>query len=161
MKLYILTNMYCGGQHPGIQGIHSAVRLVAKYSSDDRDFPELTEQVYDYVDNHETVVMLQSGMDHDGLYELTNSLDQLESAVAHARMRLGEYSLKYPLTPFAFFSEPGLKDSITSVAVLCTTEMVEHMSQLRSEEVSGQFLVSTYGVVLGELLMKIAYMRTV
>lgn len=161
MKLYLLANMYVGGQHPGIQGVHSAVRLVAKYLSDDRDFPELAEQVLDYVDNHETVVMLQSGMDHVGLYETAKSLDQLESAVSHTRMRLGEYELKFPMVPFASFAEPGLNNTITSVAVLCTTKMVDDMNELRKGELSAQYMVSVYGELLGELLINMTYMRLV
>lgn len=162
MKLYLLTNMYVGGQHPGIQGIHSAVRLVAKYLADDRDFPELAQQVYEYVEEHETVVMLQSGMDHKALYELVTSLDQLQGAVSHCRMRLGDdYEPKFPIVPFAEFKEPGLNNTITSVAVLCTSKMVWDMEQLRKGEVSQQFMVSYYGELLGELLINMTYMRLV
>lgn len=161
MKLYLLTNMYVGGQHPGIQGVHSAVRLVAKYLSDDRDFPELAEQVIDYVDNHETVVMLQSGMDHTGLYETVKSLDQLQGAVSHARMRLGEYTPKYPLVPFAEFREPGLNNTITSVAILCDSMMVSQMDALRKGEITTETLVANYGELLGNLLNDMAYMRLV
>lgn len=161
MKLYLLTNMYVGGQHPGIQGVHSAVRLVAKYASDDRDFPELTQQVFDYVDNHETVVMLQSGMDHTGLSTVVKDLDEAEKAASFFRTRLGEHTAQYPLVPFAEFKEPGLNNSITSVAVLCSTKMVDDMSELRKEELTPRYMVSTYGEVLGELLIKMTYMRLV
>lgn len=161
MKLYLLTNMYVGGQHPGIQGVHSAVRLVAKYTGDERDFPELTDQVFDYVDNHETVVMLQSGMDHSSLFDLVKSLDDIEMGVFHRSMSLGEYDTEYPMVPFASFNEPGLNNTITSVAVLCTTQMVDDMNELRNGELSEQYMVSVYGKTLGELLIKMTYMRLV
>lgn len=162
MKLYLLTNMYVGGQHPGIQGIHSAVRLVAKYLSDDRDFPDLAKQVYEYVDEHETVVMLQSGMDHKALHELVKSLDQLQGAVSHCRMRLGDdYYPKFPIVPFAEFKEPGLNNTITSVAVLCDSMMVNQMDSLRKGLITVDTLVENYGEVVGNLLNNMAYMRLV
>lgn len=162
MKLYLLTNMYVGGQHPGIQGVHSAVRLTTKYLSDNRDFPELAEQVIDYVDNHETVIMLRSGMDHSALNSLVKELDGIEDNVRLFRAKLGDdYQPKYPLLPFAEFKEPGLNYSITSVAVLCTTRMVYDMDELRKGDLSAQYMVSVYGEVVGELLVKMAYMGLV
>lgn len=161
MKLYLLTNMYIGGTHPGIQSVHSAIELVTKYTYDGRDFPELEEQVVEFTEQHKTAIILRSGMDHKGLQELVNDLDGIERSVLHARMRLGEYAVKYPMLPFAEFKESGLNDSITSVAVLCTSEMVNDMAELRKGELGERYMVSVYGEVVGELLMKMAYMELV
>lgn len=161
MKLYILTNMYIGGTHPGIQGIHSAIELVTKYTYDGRDFPELEEQVVTFTEQHKTVVMLRSGMDHTALQELVNNLDQLHGAVSFARTRIEDYQPDFQLLPFAEFKESGLNNTITSVAILCTSEMVNDMAELRKGELSERYMVSVYGEVVGELLMKMAYMGLV
>lgn len=161
MKLYLLTNMYVGGTHPGIQGVHSAIELVTKYTYDGRDFPELEEQVVTFTEQHKTVVMLRSGMDHTALQELVNNLDQLHGAVSFARTRIEDYQPDFQLLPFAEFKEPGLNNTITSVAVLCTSEMVNDMAELRKGELSEQYFVSVYGEVVGELLMKMTYMGLV
>ena len=161
MKLYLLTNMYMGGTHPGIQGVHSAIELVTKYTYDGRSFPELEQQVIEYTEQHKTVVMLRSGMDHTALQELVYNLDQLHGAVSFARTRMEEYQPDFPLLPFAEFKEPGLNNSITSVAVLCTSEMVNDMAELRKGELTERYMVSIYGEVVGELLMKMAYMGLV
>lgn len=162
MKLYLLTNMYMGGTHPGIQGVHSAIELVTKYTYDGRNFPELEQQVIEYTEQHKTVVMLRSGMDHTALNTLVKELDGIESSVSLFRAKLGDdYQPKYPLLPFAEFKEPGLNYSITSVAVLCTSEMVNDMAELRKGELTERYMVSIYGEVVGELLMKMAYMGLV
>jgi|AGFS01.1.fsa_nt_gi hypothetical protein len=161
MKLYLLTNMYCGGNHPGIQGVHSAVELVVKYTSDDRDFPELSEQVLDWATEHKTVIMLKSGMAHDGLAELTETLDKLQSDVSINRMKDQLYQQKYPIVPFAEFKEPGLNNTITSIAVLCTTKMVEDMEQLRRGLLGDDEFMETYGEVLGNILLRMTFMSLV
>jgi len=161
MKLYLLTNMYCGGQHPGIQGIHSAVRLLGKYTFDDRDFPELSKQVFDWYEDHETVVLLQSGMDHEGLKTVVESLDALESNVSFNRYKDDTYNPEFPIIPFAEFKEPGMNYSISSVAVLCDSVMVSNMSSLRTGFITADDMINYYGDVLGNLLIKMTYMRTV
>lgn len=161
MKLYLLTNMYCGGQHAGIQGIHSAIRLFAKYTFDDRDFPELTQQVLDWYEDYETVVLLQSGMDHDGLKVLVKSLDALESDVSYRRFKSDDYNPVFPIVPFSEFKEPGMNHTISSVAVLCDSLMVENMNSLRSGIITADDIINYYGEVLGNLLIKMTYMRTV
>lgn len=161
MKLYLLTNMYCGGQHAGIQGIHSAIRLFAKYTFDDRDFPELSKQVFDWYEDHETVVLLQSGMDHEGLKTLVDSLDVLESNVSFNRYKNDTYNPAFPIIPFADFKEPGMNHTISSVAVLCDSVMVGNMNSLRSGIIKVDDIINYYGEVLGDLLIKMTYMRTV
>lgn len=147
MKLYLLTNMYCGGQHPGIQGQHATVRLMTKYLHND-DYPVLKKQVLDWAMNHETTVLLNSGMGHPDLQDLLLNLDSNElSKNNHAA--------------FASFQEPGMNNSITSIAVLCSTEMVNDMGLLRSGLRSEEHIVKQYGKVIGDLLIKMAYMRTV
>lgn len=151
--------MYIGGTHPGIQGVHSAIELVTKYTYDGRDFPDLEEQVVEYTEQHKTVVMLRSGMDHSELNKLVNELDDIERNVRLLNIKTSnDYQPTYPLLPFAEFKEPGLNNSITSVAVLCTTEMVNDMAELRKGELSEQYMLSVYGKVVGEILMKITYM---
>ena len=158
MKLYLLTNMYCDGTHPGIQGIHSAVRLVTKYV-EDRDWPELTAQVDEWVEKHETAIILQSGLDHSGLKDLVESIDQETRKAYYGRYKDDSFQPKHPLVPFAYFEEPGMNYSITSVAVLCDSMMVSQMGALRKGVITVDMLVKNYGEVLGNLLNNMAYMR--
>ncbi|AZU98063.1 hypothetical protein BZF66_06330 [Salmonella enterica] len=150
MKLYLLTNTYCGGQHSGIQGVHSATRLLGKYTFDDRDWKDESTAIYDWYNNHETVVLLNSGRDHFSMLELEKELEEFER----------EEKPTFKKLPFAVFREPGMNNSISSIAVLCSTEMVTDMGSMRSSLMDSLNMIHKYGNILGNILIDITYMRT-
>lgn len=147
MKLYFLNNMYCQSTQAGIQALHAGIRLVTEYHSEDGYISnECQSMVDDWYHEHETVVLLNAGNSTDLAYYLSlakNSNDQV---------------------PYSFFNEPGLNDALTSVAVLCSTEMVEDMKDMRENYEDTLWmsrLSEKYGPSLFELLMSMSRMRTI
>lgn len=149
MKLYFLNNMYCMGQQAGIQALHAGMRLIYSYQSNEFTDSECQKMVNDWYHNHETVVLLNAGNSTDLSYYL--SLIKMSSTVSEQ-------------LPYSFFNEPGLNDSLTSIAVLCSTEMVEDMKDIREnyDDVSWMSRLSEkYGPSLFELLSSMSRMRTI
>ncbi len=144
MKLYFLNNMYCQSTQAGIQALHAGIRLVKEYENSD-----LSYMISDWYNNHETVVILNAGnsTDLDYYLKLLTSINTDEESI-----------------PYSYFTEPGLNDSITSVAVLCSTEMVEDMKDMR-EKFEDTWLMERlsekYGPSLFELLSAMSRMRTI
>lgn len=143
MKLYCLTNMYCNGIQAGIQAFHAGIRLVKEYENDTCSGSYYSTMINEWYNDHETIVVLNAG-DHSSLLAYHDLLSQQASI------------------PYAKFNEPGLNHALTSIAVLCTEEMVEDMKTMRSGdlmlklELAKQYSPNTYAV-----LEAISSMRTV
>lgn len=142
MKLYSLVNMYCSGVHAGIQTQHATVRLLRKYHSETDNSHYLISAVEEWADRHETTVVLNGG-DHYSLMEWTTQLGYWDNV------------------PFAEFREPGLNNALTSVVLVCSTEMVDDMAKIRAKEITEEELIHKYYSLGAEILTKLAYMRTI
>lgn len=136
MKLYCLTNMYCQGTQAGIQAFHAGVRLIKEYEGS-----HFSTMIDEWYYDHETVVVLNAGS-HSSLEKYIQDLKQQGQV------------------PYAEFKEFGLNDALTSIAVLCTTEMVEDMSVLRMNLPAGDQLMEVKYGKLYPVLKAISTMRT-
>lgn len=142
MKLYCLTNMYCQGVQAGIQAFHAGIRLVKEYENDTCSGSYYSNMINEWYNDHETIVVLNAG-DHSSLQDYYTLLSQQTSM------------------PYAKFNESGLNNALTSIAVLCTEEMVEDMKIIRGGdlmlklELTKQYSPNTYAV-----LEAISSMRT-
>lgn len=146
MKLYFLNNMYCQSTQAGIQALHAGMRLLKEYHSDGYIANEGQRMVDKWFEDYETVVLLNAGNSTDLAYYLSLAKNSNEQV------------------PYSSFNEPGLNDSLTSVAVLCSTEMVEDMKDMR-EKFEDTWLMGRlsekYGPSLFELLSSMSRMRTI
>ncbi|EON7637338.1 hypothetical protein ABV23_RS02435 [Escherichia coli] len=137
VKLYCLTNMYCQGVQAGVQAFHAGIKLVKEYEG--TVFSTLIDEWYN---EHETIVILNAGNQD----KLTTHYENLS---------------KQGKVPFAKFNEPGLNDTLTSVAVLCTEEMIDDMALMRTNDpMSDLQLFSKYGHMY-ETLKAMSTMRTI
>lgn len=105
MRLYFFNNMYLGGIQAGIQAGHAAVELMLKYGDE--------PAVKDWAENHKTFIILNGG-DSDNLHAIYNEI-----------MELPEYY-------YAAFREPGVNNSLTSIALLVPESVYEAASVMRS-----------------------------
>jgi len=93
---YNISEMQCG-----IQGIHTAFRYGRKFAED--------ETLKNFVDNHETVIMLNGGT--------TNDERDFEGFVAGTLNQIGD-QLSEKNIPFTYFIEPDLNHALTALCFL-------------------------------------------
>jgi hypothetical protein len=97
--------MYLGGIHPGIQAAHATAELFMKY----QDKPHHLETIQGWAKDHKTMILLNGGDSIDlDVMELDKHLEQA-------------YNL-----PYAHFVEPGLNNTVTSLAII----VPEHVYKL-------------------------------
>lgn len=142
MKLYALTNMYCDGIHAGIQCQHSTVELLRKYTNDTSSRSKLDGMVEDWADHHKTTVLIQGG-NHQGMKEWLADLEHWDGV------------------PFAEFYESGMNYCLSSISLVCSTEMVEDMADYRNQVTDDLDMYNKYGAEGSEILKRIALARTV
>lgn len=142
MKMYFVNNSYCKGVQAGIQALHSAIRLLTKYEDDSVNGTKCVDMITDWVNNHETVALLNGG-NHADLMDFYSIMESTDTF------------------PFALFREEGLNDAASSIAVLCSTEQVQDMSDYRNGIITEKDLEYRYGYVESIILSKLALMRTI
>lgn len=142
MKLYALTNMYCMGIQAGIQCQHSTAQMMFKYLSDPREQPELSKIVSTWATEYNTTVVVNAG-DHEKLKHI------LENFLEHQT-----------IIPYAEFKEPGINNSYSSISLICTEQMVNHMKSYRESTLDFIDLKEIYGYEVANILSLIATMRT-
>lgn len=143
MKLYCLTNNYCLGTQAGIQSLHATVNLMKKYYDDSPYGTACVNTIHDWTENHETVVMVKGG-DHESLQ--------------HTMSLLELYAPEHNV-PFAGFQEEGLNNAWTSVAVLCSTDMVDDMDAYRRRFITDDEMYEKYND-FASVLIPMAMART-
>ena len=132
-RLYFFNNMYMKGIQAGIQAGHAAVDLVDDYR-DNKD-------VRDWARNHKTFIILNGG-DHTNLINIMTYLDT-----------------QCPKVPSSVFTEPGLDNAITSIAVLVPEKVYEHAAVLRENDVAHDASIPEEDMALINLLNKYGLMR--
>lgn len=140
MKLYFYNNSKCMGPQSGIQALHAAVELLTKYYDDSELHSKFVDMIHTWATKHKTVVVLNGGSH----YDLQSMLLQLKGNKE---------------SPYAYFNEEDLNDALTSVAILCTQDMVDDMEALRRKFISEDELFDKYGSY-GSVLTLLAYART-
>lgn len=141
MKLYCLVNNYLEGVRAGVQALHASTKLMSKYEDDSKYGTKCVDMINEWDQIHETVVLVYGG-DHDDLSCTYNFLDGAEEI------------------PFAKFHEPGMNGALTSVAMLCSTEMVDDMDAYRRKFITDDEMYDKYPE-LGSVLIRTAMARTV
>jgi hypothetical protein len=102
LRMYFFTIYQLPGMQGGIQSCHSALRYV-------RRFYETDPRVWDFVDNHETIIVLNGGTTND---------NQDEEGISIGTLNQIADSLHENDIPFSFFNEPDLNYALTSVCFL-------------------------------------------
>lgn len=141
MKLYCLVNNYTEGVRAGIQALHATAKLMNKYEDDGKYGTKCVDMINDWDLKHETVVLVYGG-EH-------NDLDWV-----HSILEVSE------VLPFAKFNEPGLNNCITSVAVLCDSDMVADMDAYRRKLICDDEMCVKYNDI-ASVLIRIAMARSV
>lgn len=102
LRMYFFTIYQLPGMQGGIQSGHAALRYV-------RRFYDTDPRVWEFVDNHETWIVLNGGTTNDGQDEEGLSIGTLNQIAD---------SLHANDIPFSFFHEPDLNHALTSVCFL-------------------------------------------
>lgn len=137
MKMYFYNNAKCMGPQMGIQALHAAVEVLTKYSDDSTLNSKFVDMLYTWATEHKTVVVLNGGSHYD--------LEQMISWLNENKH-----------SPYAYFTEEDLNDSYTSVAILCTQDMVDDMDAYRRKFMSDDEMhdkYESYATVLIELAL--------
>jgi hypothetical protein len=100
--MYFFTIYQLNNIHGAIQSGHAALRYVRK-------FYETDPRVWEFVDNHETWIVLNGGTTNDG---------QDEEGLSFGSLNRIADDLHANEIPFSFFHEPDLNHALTSVCFL-------------------------------------------
>jgi len=103
LRMYFFVPYNISEIQKGIQAGHAALRYTRMFSVDN---PE----VWDFVDNHETWIILNGGTtnetrDFDGIPE--GSMNKIADSLVDNNI------------PFSYFTEPDLNNSLTALCFLC------------------------------------------
>lgn len=102
MRMYFFTLGNISNIYKGIQAGHSALRYARRFSA---EHPE----VWDFVDNHETWIILNGGT--------TNEQRDFDGIPAGSLNLIADQLQKNDIM-FSYFIEPDLNDALTSVCFL-------------------------------------------
>ena len=102
LRMYFFTIYQLPGIQGGIQSCHSALRYVRK-------FHETDPRVWDFVDNYETIIVLNGGTTND---------NQDEEGISIGTLNQIADDLHANDIPFSFFNEPDLNYALTSVCII-------------------------------------------
>lgn len=140
MKMYFYNNSKCMGPQTGIQAVHSVASLMVKYEDDSVLNSKFVDMIYKWATVHKTVAVLKGGGHHELEFML-----QLLNGNTHS--------------PYAEFREEDLNDSLTSIAILCTDEMVDDMDAYRRKFISDDEMHDKYNM-FADVLIFLAVART-
>lgn len=123
MRCYYLNNFYLGNIHAGIQSSHAQQKLARKYLSRFKDLSghqnpkETVENYEDWLENHETSIVLNAGWHSD----LNNIIDFLASNRDHT------YA-------WASFNEEkdAINEATTNVAIILPYHMYAYSQAISS-----------------------------
>jgi len=125
MRLYTFGNFYFSSIQQSIQGAHAAVELFNKYiphTYNDNmvdDIPQI-EQLWDWSNNHKTMICLNGGMNSD----LIDTMDFFE-----------DEEVPYPWAAF-YESEDAMGGILSNVCIVLPEKIYEMSSLLRKFRLS-------------------------
>lgn len=131
---YYFGNMYLSSIQQGIQALHSTARMFVKY----RNSPEKLNIVYEWAENHETVVLLNGGYS-SSIRELNEFFENQENP--------------YPFCPF-YEGNDALDGALTCTGIILSNRIFDTASLLRksngwwNKHESGWRVVYTYNDML-------------
>jgi len=107
VRLYAFVPYNISDKQKGIQLTHAALRYARQFSADN---PE----VWDFVENHETIIMLNGGTmneqrDFDGVSQGT--MNQIADQLLENEIQ------------FAYFHEPDLNSGLSALCFLCSEQV--------------------------------------
>jgi hypothetical protein len=103
LRMFFFVPYNISDKQKGIQALHAALRYARKYHQDN-------PQVWDFVDNHETVIILDGGT--------TNDQIDIEGLSIGGINKIGD-SLSANEIDFSWFREPDLNGTLTSICFIC------------------------------------------
>lgn len=103
MRMYFFVPYNISGRQMGIQAGHAALRYVRSYADNN---PE----VWDFVDNHETWIILNGGT--------TNETRDFDGVAAGGMNQIAD-SLADNDIMFSYFVEPDLNNALSALCFLC------------------------------------------
>jgi hypothetical protein len=101
-RMYFLVPYNISDKQMGIQAGHAALRYARKYAEDD---PE----VWDFVDNHETWIILNGGT--------TNQIRDFDGIPQGTMDQYGDQLLENKIQ-FSYFNEPDLNGALTALCLI-------------------------------------------
>jgi hypothetical protein len=101
-RMYFLVPYNISGRQMGIQAGHAALRYARKYAETD---PE----VWDFVDNHETFIILNGGT--------TNQIRDLDGVPLGTLDQYADQLLEHKIK-FTYFNEPDLNGALTALCLI-------------------------------------------
>jgi len=101
-RMYFLVPYNISGRQMGIQAGHAALRYARKYAETD---PE----VWDFVDNHETWIILNGGT--------TNQIRDLDGIPLGTMDQYGDQLLENKIQ-FSYFNEPDLNGALSALCLI-------------------------------------------
>ena len=107
VRMYCFVPYNISGRQMGIQSLHAALRYARAFSADDPD-------VWDFVDNHETVIVLDGGT--------TNSDRDFDGIAAGTLNQIADQILEADI-PFSYFIEPDLNNALSAVCFLASEQV--------------------------------------
>ena len=102
LRMYFFVPYQLTGIQKGIQSGHAALRYARKYS-------ENNPIVWDFIDNHETWVILNGGT--------TNDRREIDETAIGTLNQIGDELVTNQID-FTFFNEPDLNDALTAICFI-------------------------------------------
>jgi hypothetical protein len=102
IRMYFFVNYQLTGIQSGIQALHSALRYARKFGGEN-------SEIWDFIDNHETCIVLDGGT--------TNDRRELDGQAVGTLNQIGD-ALQDNEIDFTHFNEPDLNDALTALCFL-------------------------------------------
>jgi len=103
LRMYFFVPYNISGRQMGIQAGHAALRYARMFSEENRD-------VWDFVDNHETWIILNGGT--------TNSDRDFDDISIGSINKIADYLVDKDIN-FSYFIEPDLNNALSAICFLC------------------------------------------
>lgn len=103
LRMYFFVPYNISDKQKGIQALHAALRYARKYHQEN-------PQVWDFVDNHETVIILDGGT--------TNDQIDAEGLSIGGINQIGD-ALSSNEIDFSWFREPDLNNGVSGLCFIC------------------------------------------
>lgn len=114
MRLYTFGNFYMSSIQQGIQAAHSQMELFTKY----QETSDRKELLFDWAENHRTMICLSAGMNTD-LEDLLTFMDNCDNPY-----------------PWSFFNEApeSMNSMLTNIAIVLPEDIYTMTSLLRARK---------------------------
>lgn len=141
MRAYFFGNMYLSSIQQGIQALHVVSDMFVKYQSHQPEFTETKNMLYEWAEDHKTVVLLNAGY--------SESIRELIEFFNH------------PANPYPFceFYEDGaaLDGALTSIGIILPKKIYESAKLLRETKGSWREFETGWGITFVNVCDSISF----